>query len=49
MHELSITRHIAAPPEKVWEVMAHRTGEWWCPVPWHADVSQWIAAPAAAR
>ena len=26
--ELSITRLIAAPPEKVWDVMANRMEEW---------------------
>ncbi len=36
--ELSITRFIAAPPEKVWEVMTDRQEEWWCPVPWHAKI-----------
>lgn len=41
MHELTVTRLIAAPPEQVWQVMAYRTGEWWCPVPWRADVSAW--------
>ena len=40
-HELSVTRHIAAPPEKVWDVMVNRTGEWWCPVPWRAEVTYW--------
>lgn len=34
MHELSITRHIAAAPEKVWDVLANRQEEWWCPKPW---------------
>ncbi len=29
MHELSITRHIAAAPEKVWDVLANRQEEWW--------------------
>lgn len=38
MHELSITRVIAAPPEKVWDVMANRQAEWWCPRPWRAEV-----------
>jgi uncharacterized protein YndB with AHSA1/START domain len=38
--ELVITRHIAAPPEKVWDVMANRIGEWWCPKPWRAEFSQ---------
>lgn len=37
-HELSVTRHIAAPPEKVWDVLANRTDEWWCPLPWRARV-----------
>ncbi|WP_230292667.1 SRPBCC domain-containing protein [Croceicoccus sp. Ery5] len=34
MHELTITRHIAAPLETVWAVMADRQEEWWCPKPW---------------
>ncbi|MCH7628366.1 MAG: SRPBCC family protein [Proteobacteria bacterium] len=38
MHELSITRLIAAPPEKVWDVMANRQAEWWCPSPWRGEV-----------
>jgi len=38
MNELSITRHIAAPPEKVWDVMVNRQEEWWCPAPWHAKI-----------
>lgn len=36
MNELSITRLIGAPPEKVWDTMTKRIEEWWCPVPWHA-------------
>jgi uncharacterized protein YndB with AHSA1/START domain len=35
--QLSITRHIAAPPAKVWDVMANRIDEWWCPKPWRAE------------
>jgi uncharacterized protein YndB with AHSA1/START domain len=35
-HELSVERHIAAPPAKVWRVMTERTEEWWCPKPWRA-------------
>ncbi len=35
-NELSVTRFIAAPPAKVWDVMTQRREEWWCPVPWHA-------------
>lgn len=37
-HELSVTRTIAAPPAKVWEVMAERQEEWWCPAPWRVEV-----------
>jgi uncharacterized protein YndB with AHSA1/START domain len=38
MHELSITRYIDAPPEKVWDVMANRQEEWWCPKPWYVKI-----------
>lgn len=43
--ELAIERSIAAPPEKVWEVMTNRLEEWWCPKPWHAiiDRIEWRA------
>lgn len=34
MHELKVSRHIAAPPSVVWDVMANRQEEWWCPAPW---------------
>jgi uncharacterized protein YndB with AHSA1/START domain len=37
---LSITRFIAARPAKVWEVMADRQNEWWCPAPWRAEVDR---------
>ncbi len=37
MSELSVTRYIDAPPEKVWEVMTDRIEEWWCPTPWRAE------------
>ena len=36
-HELKITRTIAAPPAKVWDVMTNRREEWWCPKPWRAE------------
>ncbi|MET0240484.1 MAG: SRPBCC family protein [Sphingobium sp.] len=36
--ELSVTRYIAAPPEKVWHVMIERQTEWWCPKPWTTEV-----------
>jgi uncharacterized protein YndB with AHSA1/START domain len=35
---LSVTRYIAAPPEAVWHVMTERQMEWWCPLPWRAEV-----------
>lgn len=34
MHELTITRYIGAPAARVWDVMANRMDEWWCPKPW---------------
>lgn len=37
-HELSVTRFIAAPPAKVWDVLANRQDEWWCPRPWRSEV-----------
>lgn len=37
-NELSITRHIAAAPDVVWDVLANRQNEWWCPRPWRAEV-----------
>ena len=36
LNQLSITRTIAAPPAKVWDIMTNRIEEWWCPKPWHA-------------
>ena len=39
-HELCVTLLIAAPVEKVWEVMAERQDEWWCPAPWRAEVEE---------
>ena len=36
--ELSVTEHIAAPPEEVWHVMTERMPEWFCPKPWRFEV-----------
>ncbi len=36
--ELSITRFIAAPPQRVWDIMTTRLEEWWCPKPWRAEI-----------
>ena len=37
-HQLSITRLIAAPPARVWDVLVNRQEEWWCPKPWQARI-----------
>lgn len=39
MNELSITRFIAASPNRVWDTMTNRIEEWWCPKPWRAEFS----------
>lgn len=36
--ELSVERHIAAPPSRVWQIMTRRLAEWWCPKPWTTEV-----------
>jgi uncharacterized protein YndB with AHSA1/START domain len=48
--QLSVTRTIAAPPEQVWHVMTDRQMEWWCPLPWRAEVIEqdWRAGGRAA-
>ena len=45
MNELSISRLIAAPPEVVWDAMVNRFSEWWCPVPWRAEIVHWDRRP----
>lgn len=37
-NELSVTCFIAAPPAKVWDVLANRMEEWWCPTPWRVTI-----------
>jgi uncharacterized protein YndB with AHSA1/START domain len=46
-YELSVTRLIAAPPTKVWDVMVNRTNDWWCPKPWRAEVDWGQRKPGA--
>jgi uncharacterized protein YndB with AHSA1/START domain len=46
--ELSVTRFIAAPPAKVWDVMTNRQEEWWCPKPWRAEIDQQDKRPLGA-
>ncbi|MBH0113612.1 SRPBCC domain-containing protein [Novosphingobium sp. YJ-S2-02] len=38
--ELSVTRFIAAPPERVWHVLIERQEEWWCPRPWRMRIDE---------
>jgi uncharacterized protein YndB with AHSA1/START domain len=48
MHELSVTRFIDAPPETVWDTMANRMEEWWCPRPWRAEFDRLERRPGGA-
>lgn len=36
--ELSVTTFIDAPPAKVWDKLANRMEEWWCPEPWRVVI-----------
>ena len=38
--ELSVTRFIAAPPAQVWDILANRQEEWWCPKPWRTTIER---------
>ncbi|MEZ4332149.1 MAG: SRPBCC domain-containing protein [Myxococcota bacterium] len=38
--ELSVERSIAAPPERVWQIMTERLPEWWCPRPWRTEIGR---------
>ena len=46
--ELSVTRTIAAPPEKVWDVLVNRQEDWWCPKPWRAVIDRQDRRPGGA-
>ena len=37
---LSVTRYIAASPAIVWDVLANRQEEWWCPLPWRVEIDE---------
>ena len=39
MNALTISRTIAAPPAKVWDVLVNRMEDWWCPKPWRAELT----------
>jgi uncharacterized protein YndB with AHSA1/START domain len=48
--ELSVSTFIAAPPEKVWDIMTNRMAEWWCPKPWRTEIieQQWHSGGRSA-
>ena len=50
LNELVVERHIAAPPERVWEAMTTRMPEWFCPRPWRAEMVEqdWRAGGRSA-
>lgn len=35
--ELRISRHIDAPPARIWQLIEHHMTEWWCPRPWWVE------------
>lgn len=35
---LTVTRHIAAPPDRVWQIMTERLEDYWCPRPWRTEI-----------
>lgn len=37
-HPLRVTRHIAASPDRVWQVMTERLEDYWCPRPWRTEI-----------
>ncbi|WP_196490571.1 SRPBCC domain-containing protein, partial [Erythrobacter donghaensis] len=37
-YPLRVTRHIAAPPERVWQVMTGQLEDYWCPRPWRTEI-----------
>lgn len=47
-HELSVTRYIDAQAAEVWDVMANRIEEWWCPRPWRAEFDKLERRPGGA-
>jgi uncharacterized protein YndB with AHSA1/START domain len=47
-HELTVTRFIDAPTDKVWDIMTNRIEEWWCPKPWRAEFAQLEKRPGGA-
>ena len=46
--ELSVERHIDAPPAEVWKIMIDRISEWWCPKPWTTTIAKLDWRPGGA-
>lgn len=49
-NDLSITRLIDAPVDRVWTILTERLTEWWCPKPWTTEVIEmdWRAGGRSA-
>jgi uncharacterized protein YndB with AHSA1/START domain len=39
MNALTVTRTMAASPERVWDLLVNRMEDWWCPKPWRAELT----------
>ena len=46
--DLSVERHINAPPSRVWEIMTKRIADWWCPKPWTTTIVELDWRPGGA-
>ncbi|MBA4306602.1 MAG: ATPase [Sphingopyxis sp.] len=48
--ELSVSTFIAAPPEKVWDIMTNHMEDWFCPKPWRVEIieQQWHSGGRSA-
>jgi uncharacterized protein YndB with AHSA1/START domain len=46
--DLTVERHIDAPPAEVWRVMTERITEWWCPKPWTTTIQALEWRPGGA-
>ncbi|RZF64071.1 ATPase [Sphingomonas populi] len=49
-NDLSITRLIDAPVDRVWSIVTERLTEWWCPKPWTTEIVEldWRAGGRSA-
>lgn len=45
LHELVVTRSIAAHPATVYQVWTTRMTEWFCPKPWTTPLAEWDFSP----